>query len=186
MKAYGGVDVYIHVILASALVRGEWSVSRTGHTTVRETAPGTHRIGGWVGPRAGLDYLEKGKFLSLSGLELWPLVVQLVASRYTDWAIPVPVYMHTPIKLPLTIVILAKLILTQLRIASFGTWIFSHAHWSLLQGHILTQLNPVPILKPCFFKIHCNISPHLHLVIWSSVLPSKIWLRFIAYNCMHS
>jgi hypothetical protein len=32
--------------------------------------PGTHWIGGWVGPRAGMDDLEKRKFLTLPGLEL--------------------------------------------------------------------------------------------------------------------
>jgi hypothetical protein len=31
--------------------------------------PGTHWIGGWVGPRAGLDDMEKRKFLTLPGLE---------------------------------------------------------------------------------------------------------------------
>jgi hypothetical protein len=35
--------------------------------------PGTHWIGGWVGPRAGVDDMEKRKFLTLPGLELWPL-----------------------------------------------------------------------------------------------------------------
>jgi hypothetical protein len=56
----------------------------------RERAPGTHFIGGWVDPRAGLDDMEKWKlFFTLPGLELpLPLVVQPVASRYTDWAIP--------------------------------------------------------------------------------------------------
>jgi hypothetical protein len=49
MKAYGGVDVYTHVFLTSALV-GEWSASRAGCFN-----PGTDWIGGWVGPRAGLD-----------------------------------------------------------------------------------------------------------------------------------
>jgi hypothetical protein len=39
----------------------------------RGKAPGTHWIGGWVGPRAGLHNVEKRKFLSLLGLELWPL-----------------------------------------------------------------------------------------------------------------
>jgi hypothetical protein len=39
----------------------------------REEAPGTHRIGGWVNPRVGLDDVEKGKFLILPGLELRPL-----------------------------------------------------------------------------------------------------------------
>jgi hypothetical protein len=32
--------------------------------------PGTHWIGGWVDLRAGLDDLEKRKFLTLPGLEL--------------------------------------------------------------------------------------------------------------------
>jgi hypothetical protein len=35
-----------------------------------ERAPGTYRIGGWVNLRAGLDGLEKRKFLTLQGLEL--------------------------------------------------------------------------------------------------------------------
>jgi hypothetical protein len=39
----------------------------------RERAPGTHWIGGWLGPRAGLDDVENRKFLTLTGLELQPL-----------------------------------------------------------------------------------------------------------------
>jgi hypothetical protein len=38
----------------------------------RERAPGTHFIGGWVDPTAGLDDMEKRKILTLSGLELPP------------------------------------------------------------------------------------------------------------------
>jgi hypothetical protein len=30
MKAYGGVDVYIHIFLTSELIGGEWSASRPG------------------------------------------------------------------------------------------------------------------------------------------------------------
>jgi len=41
--------------LTSALDGGEWSASCPGHFTHRERAPGTHWIGGWVGPRVGLD-----------------------------------------------------------------------------------------------------------------------------------
>jgi hypothetical protein len=33
----------------------------------------THWIGGWVDPRAGLDDMEKRKFLTLPGLEFQPL-----------------------------------------------------------------------------------------------------------------
>jgi hypothetical protein len=48
--------------------------------------PGTHCIGGWVGPRAGLDGC--GKFRPPPGFD--PRTVQPVASRYTDYAVPAP------------------------------------------------------------------------------------------------
>jgi hypothetical protein len=73
MKTYGGMDVYIHIFLTSALVGGEWSTSCPGRFIPGERAPGAHWIGGWVDLRAGLDYLEKRKYLTLSGLELRPL-----------------------------------------------------------------------------------------------------------------
>jgi hypothetical protein len=38
MNMYGGVDVYIHDFLISALVGGEWSVSRLGFFTPLERA----------------------------------------------------------------------------------------------------------------------------------------------------
>jgi hypothetical protein len=50
--------------------------------------PGTHYIGGWVNPRAGMDDLEKRKFLTLPGFELRSL--RHPASRYTDYATPAP------------------------------------------------------------------------------------------------
>jgi hypothetical protein len=68
MKAYGGVDVQIHIFLTSALAGGEWSASRPDHFNPGERAPGTHWIGGWVDPRAGLDDVEKRKFVTLTGL----------------------------------------------------------------------------------------------------------------------
>jgi hypothetical protein len=33
MKAYGGMDVQIHIFLTSALAGGEWSASRPGRFT---------------------------------------------------------------------------------------------------------------------------------------------------------
>jgi hypothetical protein len=59
MKSYGGVDVEIHIFLTSALVGGEWSASRPVRFTPRERAPVTHWIGDWVGPRTGLDDMER-------------------------------------------------------------------------------------------------------------------------------
>jgi hypothetical protein len=68
MKAYKGVDVYIHIFFTSALAGA--SASRPCRFTPGERTPGTHWIGGWVGPRAGLDDVENRKFLTLPGLEL--------------------------------------------------------------------------------------------------------------------
>jgi hypothetical protein len=56
MKAYGGVDVQIHIFLTSALAGGEWSVSRPGRFTP-----------------IPIGHEEKTKFLTLPGLELRPL-----------------------------------------------------------------------------------------------------------------
>jgi hypothetical protein len=50
--------------LALALGGGEWSSSRPGCSTPRKRAPSTHWIGGWVGPRAGLDMVLKRKIPS--------------------------------------------------------------------------------------------------------------------------
>jgi hypothetical protein len=63
MKTYGGVDVYTHVFLTSALVGGEWSAARPGRFIPGERAPVTHRLRGWVGLTADLDDMEKWKFL---------------------------------------------------------------------------------------------------------------------------
>jgi hypothetical protein len=49
---------------SSALDGGEWLASRTGRFTPMERAPGTHWIEGWVGRRAGLDAVVKGKIPS--------------------------------------------------------------------------------------------------------------------------
>jgi hypothetical protein len=80
MKAYGGVDVSIHVFLTSALAGGEWSASRPCRFT-----PGTHWIGGWVVPIADLHDVETK--LGLCD----PSVVQPVARSYACYAVPAPV-----------------------------------------------------------------------------------------------
>jgi hypothetical protein len=49
MKAYGGVDVWIHVFLTAALVRGELSASRPGHfTPEKELSAPTGKEAGWA------------------------------------------------------------------------------------------------------------------------------------------
>jgi hypothetical protein len=69
--------------LISSLDGGQWSASLPGRFTPGQTAPGTQRIGGRVGPRLGLEAVEKRKALSPAG-NLTP-AVQPVARHYADW-----------------------------------------------------------------------------------------------------
>jgi hypothetical protein len=51
-----------------------WVVSFTPRPLyLRRKSPGTHWVGGWVGPGTGLDGVERRKILPLPGLELRPL-----------------------------------------------------------------------------------------------------------------
>jgi hypothetical protein len=56
----------------------------------RGKSPGSHWIGGWVDPRAGLEKMEKKQFLKLQGSNSKLSDLQAVASPYTDCAIPAP------------------------------------------------------------------------------------------------
>jgi hypothetical protein len=56
MMPQGGMEVKLHALLTSAPDGGGWSTSRPGRLT-----PGTRWIGGYVGPRTGLDAVTKGK-----------------------------------------------------------------------------------------------------------------------------
>jgi hypothetical protein len=77
MKAYWGNGGISSRILDLG-TRWRWSASRPGRYTPRERVPGTHWIGGWVGPRAILDAVVKRRFIAnrrvyrkLSGLADW-------------------------------------------------------------------------------------------------------------------
>jgi hypothetical protein len=52
----------------------KWSATRLGRFAAGEKAPSTHWIGGWVGPRAGLNALVNYR----------NMFIQPVACRYTD------------------------------------------------------------------------------------------------------
>jgi hypothetical protein len=59
--------------VTSALFGGEWSNSRPSRFTPEEGISDVNGVGGWMGPRASLAYIEKGTFLILPRLELRPL-----------------------------------------------------------------------------------------------------------------
>jgi hypothetical protein len=63
----------MNVCLTSAQIWDEWSVSRPDRFNPEERAPCTHWTGDWVGPRTGLDDVERRKILPLPGRELRPL-----------------------------------------------------------------------------------------------------------------
>jgi hypothetical protein len=67
MEAYGGVEIQIHILLTSVLDGGEWSSSPSSRLTPGETDRDTDWLGDRVGPRAGMDFVEKGKSLAYSG-----------------------------------------------------------------------------------------------------------------------
>jgi hypothetical protein len=50
-----------HLLTSSVPDGGEWSASRPGRFTSRERIPGIHWVGGWVGPRAGMDAVVNRK-----------------------------------------------------------------------------------------------------------------------------
>jgi hypothetical protein len=70
-------------------VRWRWVASFTALPCYPwETAPGTHWTGGWMGPRAGVDIMEKRRV----SFPYWEsdsgsLVVQTSAKLFTDWAV---------------------------------------------------------------------------------------------------
>jgi len=66
--------------------RWGWVVNATPRPLYPPERRRTHCIGGWIGPRVGLD--RCGKVSLLPGFDLRN--VQPVASRYTDYAIPAP------------------------------------------------------------------------------------------------
>jgi hypothetical protein len=85
MNAYTGVKEQIQSFLTSALHGGEWARSRLNRFTPWEGAPGTHWIGGSVGPRAGLILVRGGNFQSLKSKDsstIEPTVYSLYGLRY--------------------------------------------------------------------------------------------------------
>jgi len=59
MKTYKRVEIQLLTFLTWAWGEGVWSASHPGCFTFRERAPGTHWIGGWVGPRIILNAVVK-------------------------------------------------------------------------------------------------------------------------------
>jgi hypothetical protein len=68
--------------LALARDGSQWSASRPSRLTPGEKAPSTHRIGCWMGPRAGLDAV--GTIKTTCPCRNRTPAVHPVARRYAD------------------------------------------------------------------------------------------------------
>ena len=78
------------------LDRVEWLTSRPGPLTFSEGVTNTHRTGGWVEPRVGLDVLDKKKLLSLNVIE--PRTEKSVAWAYCKY--PCNIFRFVAVKDP--------------------------------------------------------------------------------------
>jgi hypothetical protein len=86
MKTYGGVEVYMHAFLNSALDGAELSASNPGRFTSGERDFSTHWVGGWVGRRAGLDAVAKRKkSLLLPGIETQSSTLSQNQEYFVPW-----------------------------------------------------------------------------------------------------
>jgi hypothetical protein len=70
------------MFLTSSLDGGKWSASRPGRFTPGERPCGTHRIGGWVGLRAGLDAVVKRKKFCLGRSVRWSVTIPTELPRH--------------------------------------------------------------------------------------------------------
>jgi hypothetical protein len=76
------IQLNLFLIYLRANLTAQRPITQVSTSKKKEkTAPSTQWIGGSVGPRVGLDAVEKGKFCSVGKRTL---AVQLVAHSYTD------------------------------------------------------------------------------------------------------
>jgi hypothetical protein len=81
MKTCRRVEVQLHAFLTSSLDGGEWSASWPDRFTSMKRVFGTHLIGGWVGPKVGLDAgVKRKKFLPCRGSNPDRLACNLVTT----------------------------------------------------------------------------------------------------------
>jgi hypothetical protein len=55
-----------------ALDGGQWSSFHSAALPLGKEPPSTYWIGGWVGPTASLDAMERRRTLAVPGIEPWP------------------------------------------------------------------------------------------------------------------
>jgi hypothetical protein len=83
---YETMKVYLQVFLVSALDQSEQQLHDPATLALGERAPCTHWTGGWVGPRAGLNTVEKRKSPVLARINPNFLVIESI-TKSLYWVI---------------------------------------------------------------------------------------------------
>jgi hypothetical protein len=89
MKAYGRVNVYVHIFLTSALAVGEWSASHPRRFTRRGNSPWYPLDRRLSGPQSQTGRRGENSWHH-QDLNSDPFVIQPITSCYTHFAIPAP------------------------------------------------------------------------------------------------
>ena len=144
-----------------------WVVNAKPRLLYTRKRPGTHCIGGWVGPRAGLDGC--GKYRPLPGHD--PRTVQPIARLYTDWAIPTHIfiryrYENSSRKLDNCLFASTEAVRPSVGLPLPDERTNGQAIWIIFEGHRSFGFFTKPSLEPK----HRNISENKHSIHKSVII----------------
>jgi hypothetical protein len=160
LKRHMGSGVTAPPFLTSVPDEGEWWASRPGSFTRGERFPGTHWIGGWLGPRVGLDDVEKGKIRHCRESNPGR---PARSPRYTDWAIPTP--------------LLLLLLLFNANLSASCMWWTDYELWTgkMFKRHSEMSRETWHFSADVWKKRHEYLATVLHLRVWWRITSHK-WI----------
>jgi hypothetical protein len=146
-----------------------WVFNATPWPLYPQERPSVHCLGGWVGPRAGLD--KCGKISSPPGFDTQN--TKPVESLYTDWAIPA----HASNTVTHLMLLRLFAVDTQKETVSLGKYIQASRRISALLKHlvIFTQNQRAPFYKSL---ILINLLLQTYSAVHIGFLYIQFWVPF--------